>query len=138
MSTANLPGTTGLQPRWIGPFRIQQAVSANAYRLNLPASMQFHPVINISQLKKYHRSQESQFPDRPNNKPPPVQVYGNEDGEFEVEEILGHRFHRRKLQYLIKWKGYPSYDATWEPESHLRCAKPVLKKYKDAHPELQS
>ena len=138
MSTANLPGTTGLQPRWIGPFQVQQAVSANAYRLKLPASIQVHPVINISQLKKYHRSPADQFPDRPHNRPPPVHVYENEDGEFEVEDILGHRLQRRKLQFLIKWKGYPSYDATWEPESHLQCAKPILRKYKQAHPELQS
>jgi hypothetical protein len=33
-----------------------------------------------------------------------------------VESIKNHRFYgrRRKLQYLIGWKGYPSADDTWE------------------------
>ena len=56
LSTSNLPQTTGLQPRWVGPFKIQQIVSQNAYRLQLPAVMKIHPVIKVSQLKLYHRS----------------------------------------------------------------------------------
>ena len=48
----------------------------------------------------------------PNDRPPPVRVYENQDEEYEVEEILGHCLYRRQKQFLIKWEGYPSYDAT--------------------------
>ena len=36
--------------------------------------------------------------------------------EFKVEAVMGHHFFGkgRKLQYLIKWKGYPVTDNTWE------------------------
>jgi len=36
--------------------------------------------------------------------------------EYEVEAIVNHQHQgrQRQLQYLIKWKGYPSSDNTWE------------------------
>ena len=41
--------------------------------------------------------------------------------EFEVKEILGHRHFGKswRLQYLIKWKGYPTADNTWEPAGQI-------------------
>lgn len=140
LSTANIPGTTGLQPRWTGPFKVSKVISANAYKLDLPATMQIHPTINVSQLKPYRRNEE--FPNRRNSRPPPLQVYDNNDEEHEVEEILGHRIKRRgrtsRKEYLVKWKGYPSYDATWEPESHLSTASDILTAYKQQQPDLSS
>ena len=46
-------------------------------------------------------------------RPPPDLVDGEE--EYEVEEILDSRKHGRgrKIQYLVKWKGYPSSDNQW-------------------------
>ncbi len=46
--------------------------------------------------------------------PPPDLIKGEE--EFEVEQIIAHQhFGQSKwLQYLIKWKGYPESDNTWE------------------------
>ncbi len=142
LSTANLPKVTGLQPRWVGPFKIKKVISANAYRLELPANMKIHPVINVSQLKPYRRSPDEAFPDRPNTRPPPLKVFENDDEEYEVEEILGHRMQRKRRgqpllkEYLIKWKGYPTYDATWEPESHLDSALDILQQYKKDQPDL--
>ena len=142
LSTANLPKTTGLQPRWVGPFKVQQVVSQNAYQLELPASMKIHPTINVSQLKPYHRSQPAAFPDRPVTRPPPLRLFDNNDEEHEVEEILGHRMrrmrrgHTSQREFLIKWKGYPAYDASWKPESHLDSAPDMLESYKKNQPDL--
>ena len=61
-------------------------------------------------------------------RPPPDLIDGEE--EFEVERIEQHRRHgrQRKLQYLIKWKGYPSSDNTWEPEGNVQ-APDIVKSY---------
>jgi len=39
--------------------------------------------------------------------------------EWEVEEILNSRQYRRKLQYLIKWKGYSDAHNSWEPKENV-------------------
>jgi hypothetical protein len=46
-------------------------------------------------------------------RPPPDLVQGTE--EYEVETILNSRQHGRgrKVQYLVKWKGYPYSDNKW-------------------------
>jgi Chromo (CHRromatin Organisation MOdifier) domain len=46
-------------------------------------------------------------------RPPPGLVDGEE--EYEIEKILDSRRYRRgcKLQYLVKWKGYPDSDNQW-------------------------
>ncbi|KXN92936.1 Histone-lysine N-methyltransferase SUV39H1, partial [Leucoagaricus sp. SymC.cos] len=49
---------------------------------------------------------------------------------YEVEAILNHKERRRKTHYLIKWKGYPHSENTWEPEENLEMAKRILKRYK--------
>ncbi len=61
--------------------------------------------------------------------PPPDLIEGEE--EFEVERIVAHRtFGRSKcLQYLIKWKGYPESDNSWEPADQVH-APDLIKHYR--------
>ena len=51
--------------------------------------------------------------DRTLRNPPPNLINGEE--EYEVEQVLdARRYGRgRKVQYLIKWKGYPNSDNQW-------------------------
>ena len=41
--------------------------------------------------------------------PPPPHIVDDHE-EYEVEQILDAHLHRGKLQYLVKWKGYPDVD----------------------------
>ena len=54
----------------------------------------------------------------------------DDQGEFEVEDLLDHRTPRRGsasgLEYLVKWKGYSVFEATWEPASNLTNFSEVL------------
>jgi hypothetical protein len=61
--------------------------------------------------------------------PPPPAVTINDGTEYEVEKILDEQTKRHRKEYLIKWMGYPEYDATWEPEHHLTNAKDVILEY---------
>ena len=87
----------------LGPFVVEQRIGPMAYRLKLPHRMkQLHSVFNIVKL--------TLAPDDPitgrktEDHPPPIVIDG--EAEWEVEEILDSRWHWRRFQYLIKWKGY--------------------------------
>jgi hypothetical protein len=51
--------------------------------------------------------------------------------EYEVEDILDMRKHYGKVQYLVKWTGYPDSENSWEHESDLGNAAALLKAFKE-------
>ncbi|CAF0817411.1 unnamed protein product [Adineta ricciae] len=38
---------------------------------------------------------------------------------FEIERIVDKRYRNDRLEYLIKWRGYPDSQNTWEPSSNI-------------------
>uniref|UniRef100_A0A915B216 Chromo domain-containing protein n=1 Tax=Parascaris univalens TaxID=6257 RepID=A0A915B216_PARUN len=42
--------------------------------------------------------------------------------EYEVDEVLNVKGQGNKRQYLVKWKGYPLSESTWEPRSHFKLS----------------
>jgi len=95
--------TTRLSPKLshcrLGPFEIERQVGLLAYRLKLPHRMrQLHPVFNVVKLSA--ALEDPILERKPQAPPPPIVVDGKE--EWEVEEILDSRWHRRRFQFLVK------------------------------------
>ena len=128
LSTRNLRVKKGLTKKLdqakIGPFFIKSARGRNAFELELPADARIHPVFNIQLL-------EPADPDAP------VQTkmhHGSyEETEFEVESIIDHRKILGITEFLVKWKGYPASENTWEPEDHLLNCQQKLRQYRQNH-----
>ena len=97
-----------------GPFPIQKVYSNGHYKLQLPPQWCIYQVFNESVLLPYH---PPLFPSQKGELPPPPELV-DEELEYEAEKILDSRLHRGKLQYLVKWKGYPNEENTWEPENN--------------------
>ena len=128
--------TRKLTERFIGPYRVKRVVNANAYELELPASLKIHPVINISHLKEY-RDGVLAFPDRPVRltRPEPEATDDNGAPEWLVDRLLDHRRVKRGArlidQYLVEWKGYPISEATWEPIENLTGSTELVKEFNE-------
>ena len=128
--------TRKLTERFIGPYRVKRVVNANAYELELPASIKIHPVINISHLKEYHDGTRA-FPDRPVRltRPEPEAIDDNGTPDWLVDRLLDHRKVKRGArhidQYLVEWKGYPISEATWEPIENLTGSMELVREFNE-------
>src|SRR6266481_7044001 len=123
-----------LTPKQLSPFRIIQEISPVAYHLELPTNWRVHNVFHTSLLTPYHETQAH----GPNFTRPPPDLINRED-KYEVERIIAHRQfgQSKRLQYLIKWKGYPKSDNTWEPADQVHAPE-LIKHYQSARAHQSS
>ena len=121
-------GAAKFQPRFIGPFPVIARIGKVAYKLQLPDSMQQHPVFHASllQLDKSRPAEMRQ----PEGWRPVVPEVPGEDPSYEVEHILDVRGEPPHEQYLVQWKGYPVEAATWEPLTNLDGCRNVLRAFR--------
>ena len=119
-----------LTPRRLGPFEVIEEISPVVYKLKLPKTWRVHDIFHASLLTPQVIMPEYGIPSEP---PLPELVDG--ESEFEVENILQHKFVgcNKEIRYLVQWRGYSRVESTWEPEEHLRNAPEVLEAYKSAH-----
>ena len=84
-----------LVERYVGPYEIEEVVSMNAVKLQLPSSMRIYLVVIVSQvvwLKEQVKEQKKE-------KGKPVEIEGVK--EWEVEKILNKRKIRGVEKYLV-------------------------------------
>ncbi len=126
-------GSPKFASKYIGPFKVKRVVGDNAYELDLPAQLQIHPVLNISRLKSY-KDGMLVFPTRPQpyTRPPPEVVEADGTKLWEVESVLASRGRGARLQYLVRWTGYPLWEASWEPYKALANARDAVAAFEAA------
>ena len=122
--------TTKLAPRRHGSFKIVQVMSPVNYRLELPMQWSIHPVFHIDLLTP-HRETPTHGP----NYLHPLPDLVDREEEYKVEKILDSQqfSRRRKLQYLVKWKGYPDSENQWVDKDDVFADK-ALQEFKTLNP----
>ena len=112
----------------VGPFLISKQNGPVTYTLDLPKDARIHPRFHVKRLE-------------PADPATPLQTTFHyepeEEQEFEVEKVLNHRGNQHSREYLIKWKGYPDAENTWELETNLQNCKQILQKYCKKTPPRQ-
>jgi hypothetical protein len=139
----NLDKTPKLSSKYIGPFKIKNKISDVVYELELPTDMNIHSTFHISKLKKYNVNDDKLFPNRVVDvevrRPGPETIINGKEA-YEVEKIIGKRLVKRgrerypKPEYLVKWKGYSTHEATWKREKELLFAKKLIQEYENENP----
>src|SRR6202453_4887135 len=126
--------THKLAPRRYGPFKVTQVMSPVNYLLELPTQWSIHPVFHIDLLMPYRET----ITHCANYQRPPLDLIDNEE-EYEVEAVLDSRkFGRgRRLQYLIKWKGYPDSDNQWIDKDDV-SADDKVREFKASNPAKET
>jgi len=105
-------------------------VGPPAYRLKLPHGIrQLHPVFNVVKLST--APEDPILGRKPQAPLPPIVV--DREEEWEVEEILNSRWHWRRFQFLVKWKGFSREHNSWEVASDIK-APDLITEYYRKHP----
>eukprot|EP00794_Sanderia_malayensis_P014657 gene14657-16174_t len=76
-------------------------------------------------------STNGHVPEEPTEHVIPEETSIINDDMYTVERILDSRKRGGKIQYLIKWSGYPSFANTWEPEENI-LDKALLERFHEA------
>jgi len=92
---------------------------------------QLHPVFNIIKLSA--TPEDLILGRKLQALPPPIVV--DREEEWEVEEILNSRWHRRRFQFLVKWKGFSREHNSWEVASDVK-APDLVAEYYWKHPVI--
>ena len=120
-----------LTPKRHGPFKVKKVLSPITYQLELPPQWKIHDVFHADLLTPYRETKLH----GPNFTKPPPDLIDREE-EYEIEEILQSRkFGRgRKVQYLVKWKGYPDSENQWVNWDDLHTDE-ALADFKQKNPD---
>lgn len=66
-----------------------------------------------------------------------VPIADNGDDDYEVEDIVDHKFEKKARIFLVRWKNCGPEEDTWEPESSLSCPE-IVQNYVDNNPDAES
>jgi len=114
---------------FVGPYRVKGIISSNAIELELPKSINIHPVVNVSRVQLYKPQVEGQ------KKIPPKPVIIEGEEEFEVEKILNKRTVRGNEKFLVRWKGYMAEENIWKNKKNLENAKELVEEFEREYGE---
>src|SRR5713226_3249477 len=112
-----------------GPFKITSIIQGTSCKLELPPSWKIHPVFHTSLLSPYCETSAH----GPNFTWPPLELI-NGDAHYEVKKVLDLQFFCNRLQYLIKWVGYPDSENLWLATSELSSAPDLVSSFHLSHP----
>jgi hypothetical protein len=91
--------------KFIGPYKVVRRMVDGCYAVEDSKGLYSSTIpLNRMKIVGYRDNESDLFRDK-----------------YEVEIIVDHRDTQdgREKEYLIKWKGYPKSEATWEPRSNI-------------------
>ena len=120
LSTKNIKmpkgGASKLVPKFVGPYKVSNLKAipmTSNYELALPpelAKRQVHPRFHVGLIRPHYSNDDTLFHNR--KRAEPYDFGTPEDLEWFIDEIIGHRWKGKSIEFLVKWN---LGDSTWEP-----------------------
>lgn len=121
-----------LDHRFLGPFKIIEAVGPRAFRLELPPTIKIHNVFHVSRLQPYH---SNHLPSRSTPPAPPPEIIDEEE-HYEVEKILDSRCPSpNRLEYYVDFVGWGVQDRQWIRAYDLSHNAPIVVDFHSTYPD---
>jgi hypothetical protein len=111
-----------LKMKKIGPCKILRKFDANAYEIELPDGVDISPIFNISNLYPYRENDTERSEDQEKIQwEKQIPIAEKSQMEKIVDQRIGKKTRRKTyFEYLVKWKGHPIEDASWENEADIQ------------------
>lgn len=120
--------TTRLDSQHAGPFTIVRK-QGSSFEVDLPEGIKASRVLHAKRLRK---AADDPLPQQHVEPPPPENING--EPEYEVQEVLGSRISRGKLQYQVCWRGCDP-DDTYYPAENFKNAPTRLLQFHEKFPQ---
>ena len=121
-----------LNYKWLGPYVVEQVISRSAYHLKLPASFsKTHPVFSVTLLCPFEG--DSIAEPQEHHPPPPPPIVRDSVEEYKVEKILNSWILHRKVEYLVRWKGYGVEEDEWRLVRDVQGSKQLVAEFHCTH-----
>ena len=133
LSTRNLKQkrpSKKMSHKFVGPFRVEDKVGAQAYRLTLPTSYRIHNTFHVSLLEKYHHRAGDQVAEQMMQAPDLI----DDEEQWEIEEILGRTGGKKGIWYKVKWLNWGDAYNQWLPAEELENAPDLVRKFDEQAP----
>jgi len=105
------------EPRWVGPFVVQEVTPTGSYVLVDVNNINQLLRRNIADIKPYACADDLV----PTAEPLALvaDAHHREASVYAVDKIVDHRGAIGKRMYLVRWQGYDAAADTWEPEASM-------------------
>ena len=103
-----------------------EAIRKQAYRLALPTSWRIHSTFHVSKLEPYHARDRTLLDEYP------LAELVEDEEQYEVEEVLSKTKRKGEIQYLVKWKGWPTEYNQWVAEADMGNADILVREYEQS------
>lgn len=115
-----------IRRRWRGPYYVTAPVGKQLYRLQDASGVAVRDPVNVGKMKRYTARDQQLATQQQVLQAPPVDESDDDEEPttatdmYEVESIVEAKGRGKNRLYLVKWKGYPESQNTWEPRDHFR------------------
>jgi hypothetical protein len=107
-----------LKMKKIGLCKVIRKFGANVYEIELPDGIEISPIFNVADLYPYRYEEEgAEYQQEKIQWTKQMPVAEKPQMEGIVDKRISRKTRRKEyFEYLVKWKGHPVEDASWEDE----------------------